>query len=131
MVFRGTYLTVADNSGAKIAKCLQVMQVGNKQIASAGNLILVSLKKIKIRKKVAKRLMYVGLVVGVKQWLKRNDGTLLRFFLNRMLLFNKQFKFLGTRIYGLIIKETKIYSLKKKKQRTYFHKILSHSSFII
>jgi len=46
-------------------------------------------------------------------------------------LFNKQFKFLGTRIYGSILKEIKITNLKENKNKKYFNKIFSYSPSII
>jgi large subunit ribosomal protein L14 len=131
MLFIGSRLKIVDNSGAKIAKCLTNYIKKNKQTMLIGDLILVVLKKIKSRKKVSKRVVYVGLVVGVNYWLKRKDGTLVRFFNNRVLIFNKQLKFLGSRIYGLILKEVKIKIFKQKKYRTFFKKIVSYNSFAI
>jgi large subunit ribosomal protein L14 len=131
MLFIGSRLKIVDNSGAKIAKCLTNYKKKNKQTMLIGDLILVALKKIKSRKKVSKRILYVGLIVGVNYWLKRKDGTLVRFFNNRVLIFNKQLKFLGSRIYGLILKEVKIKIFKQKKYRTFFKKIVSYNSFAI
>jgi large subunit ribosomal protein L14 len=131
MLFIGSRLKIVDNSGAKIAKCLTNYKKKNKQTILIGDLILVALKKIKSRKKVSKRIIYIGLVVGVNYWLKRKDGTIVRFFNNRVLIFNKQLKFLGSRIYGLILKEVKIKTFKQKKYRTFFKKIVSYNSFAI
>jgi large subunit ribosomal protein L14 len=94
-------------------------------------LILVSLKKFSSRKKVNKRIIYVGLIIGVSYWISRLDGSLIKFFSNRLLLFNKQFKFLGTRIYGSILKEIRIKNLTEKKNKKYFQKIFSYSSSAI
>jgi large subunit ribosomal protein L14 len=91
-------------------------------------LILVSLKKFSNRKKVNKRTIYVGLIVGISYWIYRIDGNLVKFFSNRLLLFNKQFKFLGTRVYGSILKEIKIKNITEKKNKKYFQKIFSYSS---
>jgi ribosomal protein L14 len=91
-------------------------------------LILVSLKKISNRKKVNKRIIYIGLVVGIRYWLSRINGNFIKFFSNHLLLFNKQIKFLGTRIYGSILKEIKINSLVVGKNKKYFQKIFSYSS---
>ena len=44
-------------------------------------------------------------------------------------MFNKQFKFLGTRIYGSILKEIKITNLKENKK--YFNKVFSYCSSIV
>jgi large subunit ribosomal protein L14 len=131
MIIIGTKLLIVDNSGGKIAKCIRIIEKGKKKFASVGNTILVSLVKFINKKKVKKRVIYIGLIIGIKYWVCRMDGTYIKFFSNSILLFNKQSKFLGTRIYGILLKEVKIKTMKDKKNRTYFHKIISYSSFII
>jgi large subunit ribosomal protein L14 len=64
MIFIGTNINIADNSGAKLGKCIKVK--GGRKIGSVGNIILVTLKKILHRKKVKKRTIYIGLVISVK-----------------------------------------------------------------
>jgi len=124
-------LKVVDNSGAKWAKCVLIKKKGKYPIATVGMFVLVTVKKFSHRKKVNKKTMYIGLIVSVNFWISRLDGTFIKFFSNRLLLFNKQFKFLGTRIYGSISKELKVASLNEKKNKTYFQKIFSYSSNII
>lgn len=124
-------LKIVDNSGGKWGKCISVCKKGKNPTAKTGMLILVVLKKISSQKKVKKRVRYIGLIVGISYWIKRIDGTFIKFFTNRLLLFNKQFKFLGTRIYGSILKEIKITNLKENKNKKYFHKVFSYSSSII
>jgi ribosomal protein L14 len=82
-------------------------------------------------KKVKKRTIYLGLIVGISAWTPRLDGFFIKFFFNRVLVFNKNFKFLGSRVYGGILKEIKIKSLKDKNYRKFFQKIISYSSLII
>lgn len=129
MIYIGTNVNISDNSGAKLGKCLKI--VGGKKIGSIGDIILVTLKKILHRKKVKKRTTYIGLLIGIKYWIKRFDGIYIKIFSNKILLFNKQFKFLGTRIYGLLLKEVKISNWKEKKYRNYFHKVINYTSFMI
>ena len=131
MIYIESELKVVDNSGGKWAKCILIKKKGNKTWATIGTLILVTLKKFSHRKKVNKRTIYIGLIVGINFWISRLDGTFIRFFSNRILLFNKQFKFLGTRIYGSVLKELKFMSLREKKQKKYFQKVFSYSSSII
>ena len=75
--------------------------------------------------------MYFGLLVTTKQNTRRVDGTIIKFCTNRILVFSKQFKFLGTRIYGGISKDigTKLNfgSIDKKK----YQKIISYMSLSI
>ena len=131
MIIIGTNLRIVDNSGAKIAKCIKVIGKGNKKIAHVGNIILVTLKKFVARQKIKKSIIYIGLIVSSKYWIKRLDGTYIKFFSNRVLIFSKQFKFIGTRVYGILLKEVKIRNLKEKKKRTYFNKVITYSSFAI
>jgi len=58
-------LKVVDNSGAKLAKCIKVKKKGKYSVATVGMIILVSLKKFSNRKKVNKKIIYFGLIVGV------------------------------------------------------------------
>jgi large subunit ribosomal protein L14 len=127
----GTKLKIFDNCGAKLAKCLKIIKTGNKKTASAGNLVLVALSNFKSAKKVSKRIIYIGLIVGVNFWIARNEGTIIKFFSNNVLIFNKQYKFLGTRVYGIILKEAKKIALKSKKNRTYFKKIITYAALLI
>jgi hypothetical protein len=46
-------------------------------------------------------------------------------------LFNKQFKFLGSRVYGSILKEIRFKSSTGKNSNKYFQKIFSYSSSAI
>lgn len=131
MIQVGSKLQVVDNSGGKWGKCLLVKKKGKYAIATIGTLILISLKKFSSWKKVNKRIIYLGLVVGICCWIKRFNGIYIKFFSNRLILFNKQFKFLGTRIYGGVLKELKFFSSREKTNKNFFLKIFSYSSFIV
>ena len=128
MVIIGTKLTVVDNSGGKLAKCIVIKS--KQKNATIGNLILVTLKIFFNKKKLEKRIIYLGLIIGVKYWIYRKDGLNIKFFLNSVLIFNKQFKFLGSRIYGILLKEVKMKNVKSKLHRTYFHKVIMFNSFL-
>jgi large subunit ribosomal protein L14 len=58
MICLQTKLKIADNSGAKIAKCIKVLGFGVKKVGFIGNLILICIKKKKInlRRKLKKKL---------------------------------------------------------------------------
>jgi len=63
-----TRLRIVDNCGAKIAKCISVIGKGisRRKSGSIGDLLLVTLSKFFSRKKVKKRTIYLGLIVGIK-----------------------------------------------------------------
>ena len=129
MVYKNTLLHIIDNSGARKAKCLHVL--GKFKWAQLGNLILVVLRKFyNLKKKIKKGGVYLGVITGVKYWFLRHTGFYYRFFDNRVLLFNLQFKFLATRVYGLISKEfkKKIYRFRGIR---FYYKLLSYSSSVI
>lgn len=128
MITKGSSLKVIDNSGAKWSKCIKV--IGKSYIGNTGDLILVTLTNFKNRKKVKKRTIYLGLIAGTKKWILRSDGSCFRFFVNKILLFTRQFKFLGTRIYGAIGKEVK-FKINLHTEKKHLHKIFSYSSLII
>ncbi len=128
MIIKGSSLKVIDNSGAKWSKCIKV--IGKSLIGNTGDLILVTLSNFISRKKVKKRTVYLGLIAGVKSWISRIDGSFFKFFSNKVLLFNKQYKYLGTRVYGAISKEVKI-KVNSHTSKKYFYKIFSYTSLII
>jgi ribosomal protein L14 len=58
-------LKISDNSGAKWSKCVRVV-VGSPTKAGMGDLILVTLSGFSNRKKVKKRVIYLGLIISVQ-----------------------------------------------------------------
>jgi large subunit ribosomal protein L14 len=130
MLIKESIVYSADNSGAKFLKCIAVL---NKKsgVAIVGDTLLLVVKYYSHRKKLKQKSIYFGLLVTSKQNSYRLDGCSIKFCTNRVLIFSKQFKFLGTRIYGGVSKDirTKLNSglLDKKK----YHKIASYMSLVI
>jgi len=107
MIIKESVIYSADNSGAKFLKCIDVLNKSN-AVASIGDILLVSVKHFIHRKKLKKKNIYFGLLVTTKQPTYRIDGFIIKFCTNRILVFSKQFKFLGTRIYGGVSKDIRI-----------------------
>ena len=129
MIYKSTLLNIIDNSGARKAKCIHVL--GKFKWAQVGDLILVVLRKFyNLKKKIKKGSIYLGIIIGVKSWTVRYTGFTYRFFDNRILIFNLQFKFLATRVYGLISREFKKKHYKFKGVKFYY-KLLSYSSAVL
>ena len=129
MVHKNTNLNIIDNCGARKAKCIHIL--GKFKWAKVGDIILVVLRKFyNLKKKIRKGTIYLGVIVGLKYWNFRKNGFLYRFKDNRILIFNIQFKFMGTRIYGIVSKE-----FKKKVYRfrgiRFYYKLLSYSSAVL
>ena len=125
MIQKETFLKVIDNSGGRVAKCIQVY--GNRN-GSIGDKVLVSMQKIKNKKKLSKlkienHSLYKGLIVQTKKGILRQDGSKLSFQKNSIILLTVSTeKIIGTRILCPLIRE-----LKNKK----FMKILTISSKIL
>jgi large subunit ribosomal protein L14 len=64
MIYIQSKLRVADNSGGKIVKCINV--IGKSKIAKIGQIILVCLSKLVNNKKVKKKIIYLGLIISIQ-----------------------------------------------------------------
>lgn len=127
MITKGTNLIVGDNSGGKMAYCVDIKGSSKQSYTGMGNLILVTAKKIKPGKKVARKKLYPGLVVTATRNKKRKKGYYIKFGENRVVLFSPQNKFLGTRIYGPICKEIRTHRKMGKKKEGLYKQILSYA----
>ena len=128
MILKSTKLRITDNSGAKWAKCIKIL--GNRIKATVGDMILITLSCFTNRKKVKKRTIYFGLIVSTRYWVLRKNGFFLKFNNNKVLLFSKQYKFLGTRIYGLLCKEVRL-KINNHTEKKHLVKILTYSTTFI
>lgn len=129
MIYKNTILNIIDNCGARKAKCIHIL--GKYKWAKVGDLILVVLRKFyNLKKKIKKGGIYLGIIIGVKYWTHRKNGIVYKFYNNRVIIFNLQFKFLATRIYGIISKEfkKKVYRFKGVK---FYYKLLAYSSLVL
>ena len=110
MVQTGSILKVVDNSGAKYAKCLKVL--GSKKSGILGDFLVVSilsLRRGKGRKiRVKRKEICLGLLLSSNRKIKRQDGFFFRSFFNSILLFNRSFKPVGNRVFGLVAKELRL-----------------------
>ena len=106
MIQVGTELKIVDNSGAKKAYCIKVLSTSsNNKIAKVGSFILVVIKalrkqKSKSKSKVKKGEIVKALVIRTKNFNKNN----IYFFENSVVLYSKQMKLIGTRIFGPVLK---------------------------
>ena len=122
-----TLLNVTDNSGAKLVRCLKILKKGSQtRYAKIGDVIVLSVQQIrsknKITSKVRKGDVLLGVIVKTRSIFKRPLGLSFSSSQNAVVLVNKQFKPLATRVFGLIPRE-----LRNNK----FSKIVSLSSGII
>jgi large subunit ribosomal protein L14 len=131
MICIGMCFRVVDNSGAKKAKCIKIFSQGKRFGNIVGTVVLVTLKNFIDRKRVNKRIIYLGLVVGIASWVPRLEGSFIKFSNSRVLIFNQQYKFLGTRVLGILFKEIRYKVTTDKVARKNYQKIISYSSLLI
>ena len=115
MLFVESKLTVADNSGAKVVKCIKVFS--SKKKVNLGQVILVVInKKLANKTNIVKKKIYYGLIVSLKYPKFRQDGQYISFSKNSIVLLSNKFKLIGSRIIQVVSKELsiKFEDLKKK-----------------
>lgn len=105
MIQMQSILDVADNSGAKKVQCIKVLGGSKRNIASVGDIIVVSVKEALPKGKVKKGSVQRAVIVRTAQNIKRDDGSVIRFDGNAAVLINKQNEPIGTRIFGPVVRE--------------------------
>ena len=116
MIQQETYLTVADNSGAKRLQCIRVLG-SNRRYAHVGDVIVATVKDALPIMGVKKSEVVKAVIVRTKATLRRNTGNSIRFDDNAAVLINEDKNPKGTRVFGPVARElrdknyTKIISL--------------------
>jgi len=116
MIQQETVLKVADNSGAKVVKCIKVLGGSRRRYAGLGDVVVLSVKSAIPHAEVKKGSLQRGVIVRTKKAVRRPDGSYIRFGDNAVVLINDIMEPKGTRIFGPVARE-----LREKK----FMKILS------
>ncbi|HVB35213.1 MAG TPA: 50S ribosomal protein L14 [Patescibacteria group bacterium] len=114
MVQMRTWLTVADNSGARQITC--ILPLGSSRRAGLGDVITASVKEAAPDSNVKKGKVVRAVVVRTRKEHRRRDGTYIRFDDNAAVLINESGEPVGTRVFGPVARE-----LREKK----FAKIVS------
>lgn len=105
MIQMGSRMNVADNSGAREVECIKVLGGSKRRYAGIGDVIVVSVKDAIPRGKVKSGDVLFAVVVRTRKGVRRNDGSLIRFDKNAVVLLNKQNQPIGTRIFGPVTRE--------------------------
>jgi large subunit ribosomal protein L14 len=117
MIQMETVLAVADNSGAKAARCIKVLGGSGHMVTRIADVIVVSIVDVIPGGKIRKGEVAMGVVVRTKKETQRPDGSTIRFDDNAIVLINKDRTPVGTRVFGPVARElrngnfTKILSL--------------------
>ena len=105
MIQMQTTLDVADNTGARSVMCIKVLGGSKRRYAGIGDIIKVSVKQAIPRGKVKKGEVYNAVVVRTRKGVRRNDGSLIRFDGNAVVMLNAKLDPIGTRIFGPVTRE--------------------------
>ncbi|MDR2077883.1 MAG: 50S ribosomal protein L14 [Rickettsiales bacterium] len=105
MIQMESVLTVADNSGAKLVKCIKVLGGSKHMHTGIADVIVVSVINTIPGSKVKKGEVAMGVIVRTKKETQRVDGSTIRFDDNAIVLLNKDRTPIGTRIFGPVARE--------------------------
>jgi large subunit ribosomal protein L14 len=122
MIQMQTILDVADNSGAKVARCIKVLGGTRKRSATLGDIIVMSIQKTIAGSSVKQGAVVRGVIVRCKKSSRRPDGSYVRFDRNAVVLVDNDGNPRGTRIFGAVARE-----LRDKR----FMKIISLASEVV
>ena len=105
MIQMQSHLDVADNTGAKEVQCIKVLGGTNRRYASLGDVIVASVKKAIAGSEVRTGTVVKGVIIRVKQNIRRSDGSYVRFDRNALVLVDAEGNPKGTRIFGAVARE--------------------------
>lgn len=117
MIQMRTRLNIADNTGARKIACIGVLGGTKKRYAGVGDIIKASVKDALPGAAIKKGEVVRAVVVRVKKWIRRPDGSYVKFDENGAVIVDDNNEPKGTRIFGPIARElrdkgfTKIISL--------------------
>ena len=116
MIQEETLLTIADNSGAKTAKCIRVLGGTRRRYAGVGDIVVLAVQSAIPQGTIKKGQVVRGVIVRTRKEQRRKDGSYIRFGDNACVVLNPEGEPVGTRIFGPVARE-----LRERK----FMKILS------
>ncbi len=122
MIQQETDVRIADNSGARRARCIRVLGGSRRRYARLGDVIVVTVKDAIPGGLVKKGDVVRAVVVRTAKETRRGDGSYIRFDENAAVLINDAGEPRATRIFGPVARE-----LREKR----FMKIVSLAPEVI
>lgn len=122
MIQMQTMLDVADNSGARTARCIKVLGNSGRRWAGIGDIVIVAVQKSTPGGAVKKGQVAQAVIVRCRRATRRADGSYVRFDKNAVVLIDKDGNPRGTRIFGAVGRE-----LREKK----YSRIVSLASEVV
>jgi large subunit ribosomal protein L14 len=107
MIQQETKLEVADNSGAKRVKCFKVLGGTRRRYAQVGDIIVCSVRDADPDSPTKKGQVVKAVVVRTRSYIRRADGSKLRFDSNSCVIIDEKGNPKGTRIFGPVAREVR------------------------
>lgn len=105
MIREYSVLTMADNAGARNARCIRVLGGSRKRYASVGDIIVVAVHDVMPNGPLSEGQVAHAVVVRTKKEYRRPDGSYIRFDENAAVLLDDNNEPRGTRIFGPVARE--------------------------
>ncbi|MDP8264344.1 MAG: 50S ribosomal protein L14 [Candidatus Aceula lacicola] len=105
MIYMKTILDVADNSGARKASFIGVLNARGRRSAQVGELVRVNIKESAPRAGVKKGEVVKAVIVRQKFPVRRSDGTYVKFDSNAVVIVDDNGNPRGTRVFGPVARE--------------------------
>lgn len=105
MIQQETNLEVADNTGAKKVRCFKVLGGSRRRYAQVGDVIVCAVKEADPKGAVKKGEVVKAVIVRTKAYIRREDGSKLRFYDNSCAIIDDKQQPRGTRISGPVARE--------------------------
>ena len=105
MIQEETLLTIADNSGAKTAKCIRVLGGTGRRYPRVGDIVVLAVKSAIPQGTIKKGQVVRGVIVRTRKEQRRKDGSYIRFGDNAAVILNAEKEPVGTRIFGPVARE--------------------------
>jgi large subunit ribosomal protein L14 len=107
MIQQETELEVADNTGAKRVRCFKVLRGSKRRYANVGDVIVCSVKEADPKGLVKKGEVVKAVIVRTRSYIRRADGSMLRFYDNSCVILDDKGNPRGTRIFGPVAREVR------------------------
>ena len=105
MIQMKSLLQVADNTGARTASVIGVLNAKGKLGAKIGDIVMCNIKESTPDAAIKKGQKAKGVVVRTKARIRRTDGSYVRFDTNAVVLIDDTGNPRGTRVFGPVARE--------------------------
>ncbi len=107
MIQQESQLKVADNTGAKRVRCFKVIGGSKRRYAGVGDIIICSVREAEPDSSVKKGEVVRAVIVRTRRYIRRADGSWLRFDTNSCVIIDEKGNPKGTRIFGPVAREVR------------------------